>query len=74
MFHNWRQRQKLTRKRAAAQQEKARRRAKEQRCLTLEALEDRQLMTITGIALPVSQQKKHGRAPLGFFRQQRSCL
>ena len=73
MFHNWRQRQNLTRKRTAAQQEKARRRAKEQRCLTLEALEDRQLMTITGIALPVSQQK-NGRAPLGFFRQQRSCL
>ena len=73
MFHNWRQRQNLTRKRAAAQQEKARRRAKVQRRLTLETLEDRRLMTITpaSIVRPVSQQK-NGPALLGFFRLMRS--
>jgi hypothetical protein len=66
MFHNWRQRQNLTRKRAASQQEQAWRRAKEQRRLTLETLEDRRLMMITPASIIRPSLIKKWLAPLGF--------
>jgi hypothetical protein len=70
MFHTWRQKQKLSRMRAAAKQDKARRRAKQQRRMTMEALEDRSLMAVTTTGIPNWQEQgpgtiTHGQVVIG---------